>query len=162
MASLDSYIAELTFFSDNLHNIVGDAGVKHADEIIVTQNLRLHNAGKDSKNNLIGNYSNLYIESNKKPKGHRYDHVTLSDDGGWYSNMFVDNRGTKGLFIDNKDTVLTNKLMNGGGGIWPDANPPYGQNIVGLTEPETDGLVAKVIEPELQKIINKLPGIIDI
>jgi len=158
MSSLNQYIAELNFFADNLHNVVGDAGVKNADYIVNKQNTRLENKGTDAKESPIGSYSSVTV-SFKKSKGDRYDHVTLKDEGNWYNSMFVENRGTQGLIIDSSDTSLTGKLMNGGG---ERENPAYGKDIIGLTEPETNDLVIEKIDPEIQKTINKLPQTIDI
>ena len=76
MASLDNYIAELNFLAENLHNVVGDAGVKNEQYIVRTQNNRLEGSGTDAKGNPIGSYSATTINI-KRGKGQATSHVTL-------------------------------------------------------------------------------------
>ena len=153
MASLDAYITELTFIKDNLPSMVVDIGVKHSQEIIQKQNDRLFNSGLDAKNSSIGVYSE-YTKKIKDKAGQPTDHVTLKDSGTWYDDMYI--HGNDMLEIDNRDASLTGELINGGGEF---KNPAYGKDIVGLTEKETLDVATKIIEPDIQKILDKLPNI---
>ena len=152
MSSLNQYIAELNFFADNLHNIVIESGVKSSGAILSTLKQRLFNKGTDANNSLIGGgaYSKNYKEY-KRGKGRRTSFVNLRMEGDYYDSMFVEARGTKGLFIDATDwkkSILAEQYSS-----W---------ELLGLTEDETENLVAFRIDPEIQKTINKLPQTIDI
>jgi len=160
LATLDSYIAELKFFAKHLQENVVNIGVKNERGIINTQNTRHKTRGLDAKGKTIGSYSANTI-ARKNKKGQPSSFVTLEDTGNWHSDMFVG--GTDELFIDNHNSSLTTELMNGGIGKGDEkSNPPYGKDIIGLTDEETVFLTQKIIDPELQKIINKLPQTIDI
>ena len=156
MATLDSYIAELKFFAKHLQENVVNIGVKNERGIIKIQNDRHTTRGLDAEGNTIGSYSANTI-ARKKKKGQPTSFVTLEDTGNWHSDMFV--HGTDELLIDNHNKSLTTDLMNGGG---EESNPAYGKDIIGLTDDETVFLTEKIIDPEVQKIINKLPQTINI
>lgn len=156
--ALDNYIQELNFFADNMQETVTAIGVKNGRGIVKMQNDRLLNHGLDANENLIGGgvYSSVTI-NHKSNRGDTISHVTLKDTGDWHGNMFVS--GTKELLIDNSDSSLTGELMNGGG---QGSNPPYGKDIIGLTDEEEVFLAQNVIDPELQKEINKLTTFIEL
>ena len=153
MASLDAYITELTFIKDNLPSMVVEIGVKNSQEIIDMQNNRHINSGLDAKGSSIGIYSQYTIKQKEK-LGQPTEYVTLEDTGTWHDDMYI--HGNDMLEIDNNNPSLTSTLINGGGEF---QNPPYGKDIVGLTDKETVDVTTKIIEPNIQKMLDKLPNI---
>ena len=154
MATLDSYIAELTNFQNNLEKIINVIVLNKQNEVVDIVKARLIGSGKDAKLKLIGGgiYKPFTI-SDKKASGSGTgkitSHFTLFHDGGFHRGMFVQESGDF-LFISSTD-AKTNLLIG-----------EYGEDILGLTEPETKFVTDQIIDPELQKIINKLPQTIDI
>ena len=154
---LDTYITELNNFADNLEVTVTTIGKKNELGIVKLQNDRLFK-GYDALNTLIG--GGVYAKKTiaiKSARAMKTSVVTLNYEGDWYGNMFVS--GTKELIIDNRDKSLTSELMNGGG---EGSNPPYGEAIVGLTTDEEVFLAVEIIDPKLQKIINKQISFIEL
>ena len=157
MASLDAYITELTNFKNDLPKTVVKIGVRNEQHIVRLQNERHKNDGLDANGNLIGGgiYAQRTIRD-KIDKDQTISHVTLEDTGAWHSDMFVS--GKDMLEINNRNASLTSTLISGGG---KGENPPYLKDIIGLTERETVYVAEYIIEPDIQKEIDKLPNVID-
>tara|TARA_R110000851_G_scaffold137954_1_gene274068 strand:+ start:6209 stop:6673 length:465 start_codon:yes stop_codon:yes gene_type:complete len=118
--------------------------------ILRSVKLRLYN-GRDGNLKPLGNYSINTIKRKKK-KGQKTSNVTLQDSGGWYNNLFLRWEAQE-LILDNKDTLLTSKLIDGDG-KWFNG---YGDGILELSGLEVELLDALVDEYMLsvQKKINK-------
>ncbi len=147
MATLDAYIQELTTFKDKLPNTTVDIMVRHQFEITDLVKIRLEGKGIDAKGSLIG--GGKYADATlfyKQQKGDITDHFTLLDTSSFYDGMVVEKAGDTAL-IDSKDSK-TSLLKT-----------EYGEDILGVNDTETDVIISEMIDPELQKMLDKLPNI---
>ena len=147
---LDTYITELNNFADTLPKIVNGIVVRHQFEVTDMIKIRLEGSGVDAKGGLIGggqySFTTLF---HKEKKGAITSHFTLLDTGAFYQGMFIASQGET-LLVSSRDSK-TSMLES-----------DYGEAILGLNEQETEVVAKQIIDPELQKIINKQTTFIEL
>jgi len=143
--SIDSYIAELQRIQKDLPATVIKTGYKYERYLIQNVQNRLYNQGIGGGRTKLGEYK-AATKAKKILKGRKIDFVTLKNEGDWYKAMYIRDDG-ESLFIDSKN--------------WKTAvlEARWGQDILQLTSPETTNYAAFIVEPAIQKLLNRLPNI---
>lgn len=101
---------------------------------------RLYNYGQDGNYDLIGNYTSKTKEL-KKLNNQKTDFITLKDTGSFYSGMFLISKNGE-YKIDSTDYKT------------PLLKAEYGNSILELTYKQQNDIIANIIEPELEKLLN--------
>jgi hypothetical protein len=147
MASLDALISSLNTVAKSLEKTVTAILVDKEKNIVQVVQHRLLNSGEDANGNLIGGgqYADMTIR-HKLFTNQPTEHFTLFDEGDFHKGMFVENKGGVALIgsSDSKTGDLTSR---------------YGEAILGLTSEETEQVVKLWVDPELQKIFNKIKDV---
>ena len=156
MATVKEYIRSLKNVEKELKKEIPHYLTKKGT-IMTAVKYRLYNRGLDGYGKKMGKYTDQTISRKKKNARFRItSHVTLADTGTWRDNLLLKVDGDT-MFLDNKMTSLTNKLINGGG---KHQNPPYGQGIIELSRDEVM-IAESLIEDFINKKFKGLPIIID-
>jgi hypothetical protein len=147
MASLDALISSLNTVADTLQLTTSVILVKNEEKILQVLQHRLMNSGEDANENLIGGgtYADMTIR-HKLFTNQETEHFTLFDKGDFHKGMLVRLEGDLALInsSDSKTGDLTSR---------------YGEAILGLTSEETEQVVKLWVDPELQKIFNKIKDV---
>lgn len=146
MSDIDTYLVELNNLSKNLPKIVADIVARNEGKMLNMLKMRLWNTGRDASGSLI---TPAYTETTvdwKQQAGQRTSHVTLRDSGDFYKSMFIKVIGNE-LIVGATDPKTTQLISK------------YGVDILGLTKQEQEILIYSIIEPEIEKEIQKLPTI---
>jgi len=151
--ALDTYIGQLNTLADNLDSIVSTTIEKNGNLVVGMVKKRLIGSGKDADDKLIGGgqYSAVTIADKNRFSGNEgiTSHFTLFHFGDFHDGMFVQQVG-KNALITSSDQK-TNLLIS-----------EYGEAILGLNDEETEVVAEQIIDPELQKIINKQISFIEL
>lgn len=114
-----------------------DSGVKNRILMLNTID-QLYNRGVDALNESLGEYSPYTIEEKKK-KGHRYANITLRDTGDFYRSFNIEVTLTE-------IKITADPIKEDGTNLFEE----FGQDVVGLTEENTN-IVCQMI---LERILN--------
>ena len=147
MTSIDNAINQINHISEDLPEIIGLIAQRPSSNILKTLRWRLHSKGTDALGIKIGGgtYS-LEHFMDKQNRGQENSHFTLFYDGGFYSSMVVETRG-RDIFIDSKDSKTA------------DLEERYTNEILGLTESETDDFLTLHVEKEIIGMFEKIGDI---
>tara|TARA_R110002012_G_scaffold2215_3_gene10565 strand:- start:2287 stop:2742 length:456 start_codon:yes stop_codon:yes gene_type:complete len=151
MASLDALISSLNTVANSLQKTTSVILKKQERFIVRVLQRRLLEKGTDANDKLIG--GGQYAEATIRHKlftGQTTSHFTLFDTGDFHKAMRVDLVGDMAL-ITSGDSKTSELMFR------------YGEDILGLTEEETDEAIRLFVDPLLQKEINSItPRVIKI
>jgi len=141
---MEQYIKDLEGIIDDIDEIVESIVLKNKGYILKNVKLRLFNRGRDGSGNLIEpEYMPNTIEY-KKSQRQRSSHVTLRDSGDFYRSFVVEYKNNT-IFIESNVRYKSELIQK------------YGEDIFNLTEHEVSNVIMLIIEPEIEKILRKLP-----
>jgi hypothetical protein len=141
--SLNAYLSELIELEATLAKKIEKIVYDNQDKLVRMIRERLYQHGIGGDGQLITpTYARQTIEA-KKEKKQRVSHVTLRDTGAFY----------EGMFIEVKNNILSANSLDG---KTPSLIEKYGASILEFTEEEQTVIIFGIIEPEIQKILNKL------
>lgn len=144
MSTISQYISDLEKLADGMTEIVRTIVLNNEGQLLKTVKLRLFQKSLDANLVSLGTYSPI-TKARKKNKGQVSNRVTLRDTGDFYNSMFIDFKKSE-IVVDATDPKA-GQLMD-----------IYGEAILGLAEFEQAQFIDSVLEPEIYKKINNLPG----
>jgi hypothetical protein len=145
MNELDSYLLDLRNLEQNLDSIISAAILKNEGLILQKLKLRLFNIGVDGSGRKLQPDYSKYTITLKKSNNQRTSHVTLRDTGAFYASMYLEyNQVSGSLFVDSDDPKYLELVSK------------YGPDILGLTIDEQRFIIFSIVEPAVQKELNKI------
>ena len=143
--SLDAYLSDLRNLESNLEKEINAIIDEKQGFLVGLIKNRLFQKGIDAKGKkILPDYKPSTIKR-KKEDHQRTSHVTLRDKGDFYA----------GIFVEFKNWVITSDSLDG---KTDSLISKYGTDILGFTQEEQDQIVFSIIEPRIEKILNKLGG----
>ena len=142
MSEIKDYILYLNNSIEGLDKEIERIILANSGKILNKIKTRLYGRGVDGSGSKIQPNYHISTVQYKKNKNQRISHVTLRDSGDLYNSMFVEYKDSS-IFI-NTSVGYRDELIS-----------KYGDSIFDLTEKEQSDFIDTILEPEINKFINK-------
>lgn len=143
MDLIEGKISNLKSFRDGLHDMIQDI-VRDNDYVIIDMNTqRLYDEGTRADGSIIFPQYTDFTARIKSEKGQITSHVTLKDEGDFYSAFYID-------FVPEGFEISSNDSKTDG------LEEKYGEGIFGLTTDQKYEFSKDYLLPELINEINKV------
>lgn len=139
---LQRYLFEFYQIGQNFDQVLKKIVKENESKILALVRNRLYQYGVDGTGKKITPTYSASTINRKKEQGKRTSHVTLRQDGLFYSGFYLELQ--KYDLILNSSDEKTSYLID-----------KYGQAILEFTKQEKDFIINEIIDPGLEKIISQ-------